>query len=153
MRSPFLAGDDAAVSPVLGVVLMVSLTVVLAGTVHLYVQDFGEEQLHEPSPQSAFALETEECGLSITHIAGDEIPAEELVLRSPDTEVPLSGTWASPESYTTSTANEDDAHVGAGDRAIVCKKDSADVKDATIQLVWKPADDDRSVVLREWAGE
>lgn len=148
MQSPSFIGDDTAVSPVVGVVLMVGVTVVLAGAVHVYVAGFSERMMHDPSPQAVFTVEAEDCGgeqLSITHRSGHTIPADQLYLQSPD--LPLSGSWAHPSEY--STSGTDDGTVQSGDRATVCITDPDDV---TIRVVWYSDMGDESVLLVEWNG-
>jgi flagellin-like protein len=46
---PLPLADDAAVSPVIGVILMVAITVVLAATVFVLVNGFGEEREATPA--------------------------------------------------------------------------------------------------------
>ncbi|MFP8952133.1 type IV pilin [Natrialbaceae archaeon A-arb3/5] len=136
-------GDERAASQVLGVILMIAVTVSLAGVVHAHAVDFGDQNLHEPAPKAAFTVENADCsGTQITHEAGDSIPADELYVRSP--ELSISGPWADPTGY--STAGTADGTVQAGDRATLCNVDS---KEFEIQLVWKSDQNDRSVVLSE----
>ncbi len=98
MRSPWgstqrFRDAETAVTPVIGVVLMVAITIILAGTVHAALIGFADEP---PEPQSiaGFAFDETECdgdGVTVTHVAGDSIPADELSLHSPAKSTPT--TW------------------------------------------------------------
>lgn len=149
MQLSSLGADEGAVSPVVGVVLMVGLTVVLAGTVHVFVLDLGDRAMQESPPQAAFAFETDHCDgekLSIELVGGRTIDADRLSLRSPD--LPLSGTWKRPSGY--STTGVADGTVEPGDRATVCIDDPAGV---TVTVVWTSESGTESVVLARWSGD
>ena len=66
--------DDRGVSPVIGVILMVALTVILATVLGTVVLDFAGGVAEQP-PQAAFdyEFETAESTVTITHISGDRI--------------------------------------------------------------------------------
>ena len=70
--------NSRAVSPVIGVILMVSITVILAAVVGIFVLGFSD-QLGERSPQATIGLDDgEEPGsFSITHRAGDPLHLED----------------------------------------------------------------------------
>lgn len=76
---------DRAVAPVVSTVLIVAIAVVLAATISVFVLDFGEE-VEETAPvvgQSsgefqAFDSGNDEQIVTIRHVAGDDIPVEEM---------------------------------------------------------------------------
>jgi len=84
-------GDDRAVSPVIGVILMVAITVILAAVIGTFVLGLGD-QLQSTTPQAQFGFSTTsvDVGVSgggsteavtavqITHEAGDTIAASDL---------------------------------------------------------------------------
>lgn len=75
-----LVKDDDAVSPVIGVILMVAITVILAAVIASFVLGIGEEA-QQSSPTASFGYEfenndvsdTDEDSLTITHETGDTI--------------------------------------------------------------------------------
>ena len=75
--------DDDAVSPVIGVILMVAITVILAAVIGTFVLGLGD-QVQSTSPQASFAFDFTDNGagtgdvLTVTHDGGDAIPAAQL---------------------------------------------------------------------------
>ncbi|WP_349254440.1 type IV pilin N-terminal domain-containing protein [Halorientalis sp.] len=73
-------------SPVIGVILMVAITVILAAVIATFVLGLGE-QVSSTAPQASFNFEFEETQdnvdgrLTMTHDGGDSIKANELFLR------------------------------------------------------------------------
>jgi len=68
-----------AVSPVIGVILMVVITVILAGVISVAVLDFGGE-VSEGAPQASFGAEydTGANTITFTHEGGDAVAGENL---------------------------------------------------------------------------
>jgi flagellin-like protein len=56
MRLKQLFEEDDAVSPVIGVILMVAITVILAAVIATFVLGLGE-QISETSPNASFSFE------------------------------------------------------------------------------------------------
>jgi flagellin-like protein len=97
MQFTNLLGDDDAVSPVIGVILMVAITVILAAVIGTFVLGLGD-QVSNTSPQASFTFNLEdnvdydgtasvdnaEDGdiLSITHDGGSKIAASTLSVKS-----------------------------------------------------------------------
>lgn len=78
-----LLRDDDAVSPVIGVILMVAITVILAAVIATFVLGLGDN-LANTSPQASFSFEYDTSAsdpLSITHDGGESIQANELYVR------------------------------------------------------------------------
>lgn len=85
--------DEEAVSPVIGVILMVAITVILAAVIATFVLGLGE-QVSSTAPNTSFSFEyndtnpgttsyattpgTRDGKLTITHVGGEEITAEQL---------------------------------------------------------------------------
>ena len=65
-------GDDRAVSPVIGVILMVAITVILAAVIGSFVLGIGSNQ--EAAPQATIQVDADSDDNSITlsHRGGDE---------------------------------------------------------------------------------
>jgi flagellin-like protein len=77
--------DDDAVSPVIGVILMVAITVILAAVIGTFVLGLGD-QVSNTSPQASFTFDLEDNTntggtndtLTVTHDGGDKITASQI---------------------------------------------------------------------------
>lgn len=139
--------DNTAVSPVIGIVLMVAVTVALAGSMHTFVFAMSEDAQIQP-PQAGFTFESGGCNaeeVTVTHAGGESIPAGQLYLQLSDST--LSGSWADPSGY--STTGTGDGTVSVGDRATVCVESD----DAILRVVWISESGDTSIILAEWDGD
>jgi flagellin-like protein len=56
LRSKLFGGDERGVSPVIGVILMVAITVILAAVIGFFVLDLGSNQ--EQTPQASFEVQS-----------------------------------------------------------------------------------------------
>jgi len=68
-----LIQDDDAVSPVIGVILMVAITVILAAVIATFVLGLGDS-LSNQAPQASFACD----GGGLIHDGGDELKSDNL---------------------------------------------------------------------------
>ncbi|ELZ51466.1 flagellin-like protein [Halorubrum coriense DSM 10284] len=76
--------DDRAVSPVIGVILMVAITVILAAVIGTFVLGLGD-QLGDTAPQASFSADNAELNSSnvdfdITKTGGQDLDPTEIVL-------------------------------------------------------------------------
>jgi flagellin-like protein len=70
--------EDRAVSPVIGVILMVAITVILAAVIGTFVLGLGD-QVSESAPQAQFTFDFDgDDNVNITHDGGDAIEADDL---------------------------------------------------------------------------
>lgn len=70
--------DDSAVSPVIGVILMVAITVILAAVIGSFVLNLGGS-LQQTAPQASFGFDYNgTTDVTITHQSGDSIDAARL---------------------------------------------------------------------------
>ncbi|MES3161319.1 MAG: type IV pilin N-terminal domain-containing protein [Halorubrum sp.] len=79
--------DDRAVSPVIGVILMVAITVILAAVIGTFVLGLGDQLGdNQPTAQVGIDLDQEANALTIEHNGGDSIDSEALrvVVTGPD---------------------------------------------------------------------
>lgn len=129
-KNPAERTDGRAVSPVIGVIMMVAVTVILAAVVSMLVLNMGGDV--NASPQASFSFEytpnAANGTVELTHEGGDSLdPAKVKVLvdGNPDS----TDTWSDPisagSSYTT------DATLGGGE---------------TIKVVWT-SDNGETAVL------
>jgi len=76
IKTLFKADDERAVSPVIGVILMVAITVILAAVIGAFVLDLGSGQ--ESTPQATLEATSDSSdSITITHEGGDTLTADE----------------------------------------------------------------------------
>ena len=107
--------DDDAVSPVIGVILMVAITVILAAVIASFVLGLGDQ--NNPAPTTSFNFDYDGSGtsLDITHEDGDQLTQTEMYLRGENlastgqisSTFSISGSeWKAGESLTVGTSND-----------------------------------------------
>jgi flagellin-like protein len=137
MRLKQLLTDDDAVSPVIGVILMVAITVILAAVIGSFVLNLGQG-VQQTSPQASFDFDYNTSGtnnVTITHQSGDSITASQLNT----TGVSWAGstpTWNN--SYTTVTAGDS-----------ITKKSDDTFNGQTIRVVWSSQNGETSATLSQ----
>jgi flagellin-like protein len=151
-----LLDDDRAVSPVIGVILMVAITVILAAVIGTFVLGLGD-QVSQTTPQASFSFDYDRNAgandtLTIAHNGGDTLDANEV-------NVTVSGAEnATRSSYNWAEAPLDgSSSVSAGstvtlDGDIVSGGDTLDLRSATVRVVWQAAEGDSSAQLGTWSG-
>ncbi|WP_135826266.1 type IV pilin [Halorussus ruber] len=138
MKLKALFEDDGAVSPVIGVILMVAITVILAAVIGTFVLGLGNE-VQQTAPQSSFSFDYDGSDLTITHDGGDTIKSNVLYIRG---SVDETGKWQS-----VSDDGGTGYDVSAGDTVKVGAGDSD-----TARVVWESSNGDNSATLSEWEG-
>lgn len=148
------SNKDRAVSPVIGVILMVAITVILAAVIGTFVLGLGD-QVQQTSPNAQFNFDFDnDAGneaLEVTHDGGDGINTDELFLRG---DVQVNGT-----DFSWGANGVSDDVVRAGTGVIVNTVDTDDTyqwdggyqEGDTVRVVWEDADSDRSSTLRTWS--
>jgi len=140
-----LLTEEDAVSPVIGVILMVAVTVVLSAAIGAFVLDIGNA-VTEQTPTAAIEFEVDTDGgpdsVTLRHNGGDELETNTL-------RVTVDGTIAweagSTESGFTSSTNEWDDGVTSGDELVI-EEDTEDITaSSSVELVWR--DGQRSSIL------
>ena len=95
-----LIQDDDAVSPVIGVILMVAITVILAAVIATFVLGLGDS-LSNQAPQASFSCDNS----NITMTGGDDLDTSKLSFSGGDgTSISTVGddsTWTAGESVST----------------------------------------------------
>lgn len=150
--------DDNAVSPVIGVILMVAITVILAAVIGAFVLDLGGNQ--EQTPQATWGYDFTENStaddnvtIDISHDGGDDIDAETIDVSVGGTTVYESGadagsyvasssssSWTSPgtvtagETLTITNATETGTNFADGDE---------------VNIIWTSSSGDSSSVISE----
>jgi flagellin-like protein len=141
MQIKELFTDDDAVSPVIGVILMVAITVILAAVIASFVLGLGNDAT-QTNPQASFSFDYEQAHKSpngnlgvttVSHDGGDTISDNELYLRGSEFFVPQNDTFnddlksdgGAPRIDHNSTGpwngttSGDDSAIVSGDRAYI----------------------------------
>ena len=138
MRVKQLFTDDSAVSPVIGVILMVAITVILAAVIGSFVLNLGGS-LEQSAPQASFGFDYNTSAstntVDVTHQSGDTIDVERL-------NVTASGTDLSPATTPWSGT------VGAGDTATY-DAPNTNWNGETVRVVWTSENGENSATLSQ----
>lgn len=125
-----LIRDEDAISPVIGVILIVAITVILATVVATFAFGLEEEKTYSP-PEASFSFE--ETGTSgevkIVHEAGDDIPNDQISVKG-DGAGPVDSPFSNSE-------------VKAGNSVTLTTFSSG----TEIRIVWDSEQDDTTEVL------
>jgi flagellin-like protein len=118
MQVQKLLNDDDAVSPVIGVILMVAITVILAAVIASFVLGLGNTQSTTPTASFGFDYESHNSSassgnLSVTHDGGDNIKETEVFIRG-------SGFNSSTSGTTGLAFNCDSSGEGTDDDGLMC---------------------------------
>jgi len=142
-----LIDDDDAVSPVIGVILMVAITVILAAVIATFVLGLGE-QVSQTAPQASFSFDYEDgttsatCGggsdgdLTVTHNGGKTIEAGRLK---------VTGATGGAVEFTCDSYS-DSSEIDAGDQISLTINNDDD-----IDVVWTSQDGGQSATLSQWS--
>ncbi|WP_267640435.1 type IV pilin N-terminal domain-containing protein [Haloarchaeobius amylolyticus] len=139
--------DEDAVSPVIGVILMVAITVILAAVIGAFVLNIGGSQEAAPQANLAFSYDdggdgwsdTQTENFTITHEGGDDIDASALTVRfSNQANTSMTDTWSAGQSKTfelnssTYWGGTEPSGYASGDK---------------IQVVWESSSGDKSNII------
>jgi len=120
MQLKNLFTDDEAVSPVIGVILMVAITVILAAVIGAFVLGIGGSQ--EKAPQASFQFSDD----TIIHAGGDELEYDNLAVSG-------GGATLAGGTGSTFTAGDKVADVNSGS--------------VTVEIIWKsPSSDSTNII-------
>jgi len=143
--------DDDAVSPVIGVILMVAITVILAAVIATFVLGLGD-QVSNTAPQASFSTEYEDANdwVEFTHDGGDSIKASNLYLRG---DIASGSDGDTPDITSDNTqwngeASGSNSKIVAGNSVTV----GVDTESFTINLVYQSATGDNSATLATASG-
>ncbi|WP_267640436.1 type IV pilin N-terminal domain-containing protein [Haloarchaeobius amylolyticus] len=128
--------DDDAVSPVIGVILMVAITVILAAVIGAFVLNIGGSQ--EAAPQAQFSWANESAGVQATHQGGDDIDATTLSVTIDGN----AGVNATPFDV-----GSDDVW-SAGETTTLT--DNTQTPGDKISVVWEASSGDKSNIIAEY---
>lgn len=130
-----LLHDDEAVSPVIGVILMVAITVILAAVIASFVLGLGDTDDVAPNPTFEYDFDSGEDLLEIDVTGGDSFDASQVEIIGDGNEPPA-------EWWEVSDAGEDST-VNAGSTATINGLDD----DFEIDIVWESQDGDSTSTI------
>ncbi|RDI72590.1 type IV pilin [Halopelagius longus] len=159
MKITELLSDDNAVSPVIGVILMVAITVILAAVIGTFVLNLGGS-VSQTAPQASFAFDFENGSndnVTITHETGDSIKAARLNLtasKAVDIATDKSNLGAGGGSAATSRSFVDSDAYGASDTisagSTLYAGNASDLNGEEFRVVWASETGDSSATLSKW---
>ena len=129
MKLKQLLADDDAVSPVIGVILMVAITVILAAVIGTFVLGLGD-RVGNDAPSASFSFENSSDKVKITHEGGDVIQ-EDLTVKYNG----ASETWSGSPSVSVGSSYTTATTVTSGD---------------TVRIVWTSPDGSQEQVIGEY---
>ena len=129
-----LTADDEnrAVSPVIGVILMVAITVILAAVIGTFVLGLGD-QVQQTSPNAQWNWDQQSSGqLNVTHEGGDSVDATLLEATGPTADATAGG---DSTACNEAGVNQEwtDSDVSAGD---TCQVSTGVSPDEEYRLIW-----------------
>jgi len=152
MKIQELFTDDDAVSPVIGVILMVAITVILAAVIGAFVLDIGGSQETVPQASWDFSYDSSNDIVEVSHDGGDSVDPAQLS---------FSGTHSSGTSFSedadTGDWNVDSLNAGSSIKIGDNPSNGIDAggpinSDDGVTLTWTSSGGDQSQVLQEWSG-
>ena len=149
-----LLAEKRAVSPVIGVILMVAITVILAAVIGTFVLGLGEGV--QSTPQAKFAFDYQNNNLTVTHEGGGAIPAEELsITATSNFSYETASSWDTEPATNSSKTFQEMAisgDVSAGRSVTIGNTPSGNFNTDTVRVVWSDMDTDKSATLGKWSG-
>jgi len=142
-----LLTEDDAVSPVIGVILMVAITVILAAVIASFVLGLGD-QAQQATPQASFSWEFDDPDtVTITHDGGDTIQASELYVRG----TVNSGGASINKDW--STLGVSSSEVTAGNQVQVSSQGGGTLdSEYDLRVIYETAEGDNSATLSQDTG-
>jgi flagellin-like protein len=148
MQLKRLLTDDEAVSPVIGVILMVAITVILAAVIGTFVLGLGD-QVQDTAPQASFNFDFDTQTATVTHDGGDTIASSANVTITDGTNngpFRPAGSAISAGSSTAFCHGDNDAST-ASDSSSCTAGDLSDWGGETLRVTWTSANGENSATL------
>ena len=148
--------DTRAVSPVIGVILMVAITVILAAVIGAFVIGIGGEQDNAPSASIDFSQSPSDGEVDITHQSGSSLDPNTITIQvdvDDDGSDGFDGTeWDGDEISAGDTVsltedNSDDGFIAVTDSSEI---DNFENESGSIDVVWNSPDTDSSSIIADF---
>lgn len=156
--------DGRGIAPVIGVVLLVAITVLLAATAAVFVTGFGESAEERQVPSAGFGFEYEtqvsasgSTAVTITHESGDTLDARKLAVVVEGATSTGPGNPNGRYAFTGFGSYGASSEVTAGDSVtlgpstIPAVSGTVDFSTATVRVVWV-SESGTSNELQTWTG-
>lgn len=131
MKFEQLRNDEKAVSPVMGVALLIAIVVILAAVIAAVVMGVGPSGDGAPSAKLSFDYDSSTGGLLVVHDGGDTLPADEVYYK-------VNGGAATQFST---------ADVTTGDEVNL----STTLADGdTVRIVWQDPNSDKTALIAKY---
>ncbi|MFC6989310.1 type IV pilin [Haloplanus sp. GCM10025708] len=153
MRFRRLFTDDRAVSPVIGVILMVAITVILAAVIGTFVLGLGQ-QVQQTTPQASFTFDYDSSSngtVDVTHEGGATFESENTATLT----VQVNGSVDRQRGWSLDVSAGDQFTVGdiGGDGSATTYTDAGTELDTvglnsgdTVRVIWQGSGDQTSTV-------
>jgi flagellin-like protein len=142
-----LFNDDDAVSPVIGVILMVAITVILAAVIASFVLGLGDQNNPAPTVNFEFSYDStagSDGEVVVTHGDGDEVNSDNLYIRGEQIdESAKETTKADPPTWTNINGGQTD--VSAGKSVTIVLSNPGD--EYVLNVVWEDPGSDSTSTL------
>lgn len=157
--------DGRGVTPVVGIILMISITVLLAATVGAFVMGMDDEGVQQQAPMVAVQFDYHSGAsdvLKIVHDTGGSLDEDQTYVGVKDARCSSTGT--DPDGQYQASADFGQAQpLGAGMTLTVdgdlptassdpCPSGDLDLSKATVTVVWRAADGTQSSTVATWHG-
>jgi len=146
--------DDNAVSPVIGVILMVAITVILAAVIASFVLGLGDST-DEVQPNTSFSFDYDGSVVDVTLTDGDTLTANEVIIRGENLGNCASGTSLDSFSTGANSCLASGGGFGSSDEWDAGQQVEFDVDsndDYVMRIVWEDADSDNQATLETSEG-
>jgi len=135
--------DDDAVSPVIGVILMVAITVILAAVIGAFVLNLGGGQESPPQVDWGWSDVSASNDVELEHNGGDRVDnPDQITVNAEDS----GGTTVNADSTTLDSQFSGDT-ISAGETATLDVNGGGGPTDGTIELTWESSDGSQSQVI------
>lgn len=148
----FVNGDeDRAVSPVIGVILMVAITVILAAVIGTFVLGLGD-RVNSASPTATFSFDYTTAGntdkiVSITHDGGDSVQDSQIKVQVGSTTTYENDNFPSPYNGPDSSDGWN-GDITAGD-TLEIDGDGNFANGDKVKVIWTAPGSDKTAVIGE----
>lgn len=120
-----LKQTDRAVSPVIGVILMVAITVILAAVIGTFVLNLGGS-VSETAPQASFSWSENDDGtVSVVHEGGDSFEELSVIYTNASDNSTATEPWDGPISAASSVTTDNEVANGTDVRLVYTSDDGS----------------------------
>jgi len=147
-----LIDDESAVSPVIGVILMVAITVILAAVIGTFVLGLGD-QVQDTTPRAQIGFDfTDDSEMTVTHESGDTLETANLEVKVGSNTVWDSNGIATDYDGTNANNGWSTDEISAGSSLTIDDADDTDLSDNTVRVIWSSPNSDSTATLasQEW---